>query len=136
MERLELVSLLEAVQHLERKASIALMYSGLRFAQFRLLDRIAGCDAATVTQMSEQLGVTRASASVMVNELIRGGILAMVENPSDRRSFFVHLTDLGRNKLNVARSDLSVLCQKLSHSYPEPVIRALNAFAGKPAEGR
>ncbi len=130
MERLDVVGLLDAIQQLERNVTIALMYSGLRISQFRLLDRIDGSEGVTVSQMSERLAITRASASVMINELLKSGILAMEENPSDRRSFFVHLTELGRNKLNVARADLSVLREKLSHKYSPEVIRTLNEFAG------
>lgn len=129
MERLDVVGLLNATQQLERNVAISLMYSGLRLAQFRLLDLIAASKDATVTEASRRMNITRATASVMINELIRTGVLAVVENPSDRRSFHVRLTELGMNKLNVARSDLSVLMDTLSTRYSVETIRALNGFA-------
>ena len=129
MEHLDVVGLLKAAQTLERNVSVALMYAGLRVPQFRLLDVLSEAGQATVTEMSEKLHITRATASVMVNDLIRAGIVAVVENPSDRRSFYVHLTELGSDKLHVARSDLGVLIDKLSHKYPEEMIRLLNEFA-------
>jgi MarR family 2-MHQ and catechol resistance regulon transcriptional repressor len=129
MEQLDVVGLLKAAQTLERNVSVALMYAGLRVPQFRLLDVLAGAGQATVTEMSEKLHVTRATASVMINDLIRAGIVAVVENPSDRRSFYVRLTELGHDKLHVARSDLGVLVGKLSRKYPEEMIRLLNEFA-------
>ena len=129
MEQLDVVGLLKAAQTLERNVSVALMYAGLRVPQFRLLDVLAAVGQATVTEMSEKLHVTRATASVMINDLIRTGIVAVVENPSDRRSFYIRLTELGSDKLHVARSDLGVLIDKLSRKYPEEMIRLLNEFS-------
>jgi DNA-binding MarR family transcriptional regulator len=134
MERLDVVGLLNAAQQLERNVAISLMYSGLRLAQFRLLDRIASCRDITVTEVSRRMNITRATASVMINELIRSGVLAVIDNPTDRRSFHVRLTELGMNKLNVARSDLSVLMDTLSTRYPAETIRALNGFAQRMLE--
>lgn len=129
MERLNVVALLGAMQQLERNVTISLMYSGLRLSHFRLLDTIDGDNATTVSELSLRLHVTRASASAMVSELCRSGILAMEENPADRRSYFVRLTSHGRGKLQVARSDLGVLLEQLSQRYPVEMIRHLNAFA-------
>jgi DNA-binding MarR family transcriptional regulator len=130
MDRLDVVALLNALQQLERNASIALMYSGLRMSQFRLLSALDVRGTATVTEMSKALRITRASASVAINELLRSGVLAMDEHPNDRRSFHVALTELGRNKLQVARSDLWVFQDKLSRRLSAELIRHLNAFCG------
>ena len=131
MERLDIVGLLKAFQQLERDVSVSLMYSGLRIPQFRLLELLDEADQATVTEMSKRLSVSRATASVMINELIKAGIIGVVDNPSDRRSFHIRLTEIGRNKLNVARSDVSVLRNNISGKYSEEMIRTLNEFAKK-----
>jgi DNA-binding MarR family transcriptional regulator len=133
MQHLDVVGLLKAAQTLERNVSVALMYAGLRLPQFRLLDALAEMDQATVSEMSERLRITRASASVLFNELLRAGAVAVVENPSDRRSFYIRLTELGSDKLHVARSDLGVLMSKLSQRYPQDMVRMLNEFAGMTA---
>lgn len=130
MNYLDVVGLLKALQQIERSVSVSLMYSGLRVPQFRLLEALAEAGQATVTEMSERLGITRATASVMINELTRSGSVAVIENPRDRRSFHIRLTELGSNKLNVARSDLGVLRQKISNKYSPETIRVLNEFAG------
>ncbi len=131
MSVLDVIELLKAVQVLEKKITVALMYSGLRVPQFRLLDLIEQCEEATVTVMSKRMGVTRASTSVMINELIRAGIVAVDENPTDRRSFHLRLTDLGRNKLTVARSDMAVMQNKIAGRYSEETLQALMDFAHK-----
>ena len=133
MEHLDVVGLLKAAQALERNVTIALMYAGLRIPQFRLLDALAEMGQATVTEMSEKLHITRATASVLISELLRSGIVAMLDNPTDRRSFHIRLTELGWTKLHVARSDVGVLKNKMSTHYSEDMIRILNEFARKTA---
>jgi DNA-binding MarR family transcriptional regulator len=129
MDPLNVVALIKAVQTLERNANVALMYSGLRLPQFRLLETLSEMSQATVTELSERLNLSRASTSVLVNELIRSGSVLVVENPSDRRSFHVRLTEHGLGRLQVARNDLSVLTSKLTRRYPETMVRTLNEFA-------
>jgi len=129
MEHLDVVGLLRVAQTLERNMSVALMYSGLRIPQFRLLGVLSEAGQATVTEMSEKLHVTRATASVMINELIRSGALTVVENANDRRSFHVRLTDAGMQKLSVARSDVAVFVDKVSKRYSAAAISVLNEFA-------
>jgi DNA-binding MarR family transcriptional regulator len=129
MEQLDIVGLLKAAQVLERNMTVALMYSGLRIPQFRLLDALAELGQATVTEMSDRLQVTRATASVMVNELLANGVLEAVEHPADRRSFHVRLTDAGWQRLGVARSDVAVFGDRLSQRYSAEAIQVLNAFA-------
>jgi len=129
VENLDVMKLLRAAQVLERSMSISLMYSGLRVPQFRLLDILDGMGQATVTEMSEKLQVRRATASILINELIESGIVEVTENVSDRRSFHVHLSRMGANKLEAARKDISVLREKMSKNYSPEMIQMLNAFS-------
>ncbi|HKJ73456.1 MAG TPA: MarR family transcriptional regulator [Alphaproteobacteria bacterium] len=129
MDEFDLVELLKAIQKLEKRVSVALMYSGLRIPQFRFLDRLERLGQATVSEMSQALGVTRGTASVMTNELIAAHIVAAVENEHDRRSFHIRLTENGRHKLNVARSDVGVLEQQLGQELSAEARMALGAFA-------
>lgn len=128
MEHLDVVGLLRVAQVLERNMSVALMYSGLRIPQLRLLNVLSEAEQATVTEISDKLRITRATASVMVNELVRSGVLAVVEHPADRRSFHVRITDAGMQKLGVARSDAAVFVDRVSKKYSAAEIRALNEF--------
>lgn len=129
MERLDVIGLITALQQLERNSSVALMYSGLRIPQFRLLLMLEQYGEATVTEVSRRLHITRASASVLVNELIRSAIVVVEENPTDRRSFHIQLSDLGRKKLQVARSDLAVMQGELSQRLPPELVASLNEFS-------
>jgi DNA-binding MarR family transcriptional regulator len=129
MEQLDVVGLLKAIHALERNTNIALMYSGLRVPQFRLLNALDEAGQVTVTEMSKALNITRATASVMINDMIHSGSVVVVENPSDRRSFYVRLTEHGLFRLQTARGDLGVLISKLSKRYPAETIQILNEFS-------
>jgi len=130
MEQLDVIGLMQALQALERNMSVALMYAGLRIPQFRLLDVLDRMGQATVTEMSQALHITRATASVLINELLAAGVVVTVEHESDRRSFHIRLTELGINKLSVGRKDINVYLSKVSAHYPPEMVRMLNTFAG------
>lgn len=129
MEQLDVIGLMRALQALERNMSVALMYAGLRIPQFRLLDELDQLGQATVTEMSQRLHITRATASVMINELLAAGIIASIEHATDRRSFHVRLTELGLDKLSVGRKDIAVYLRRVSTHYPPEMVKMLNLFA-------
>lgn len=129
MEQLDVIGLMRVLQALERNMSVALMYAGLRIPQFRLLDTLETMGQATVTEMSQQLHITRATASVLINELIAAGVVATVEHETDRRSFHVRLTELGMDKLSVGRKDVNVYLGKVSANHPPELVQMLNTFA-------
>ncbi len=131
MEQLEVIGLMRALQALERNLSVALMYSGLRIPQFRLLDELDALGQATVTEISQRLHITRATASVMINELLAAGVIASIEHESDRRSFHVRLTQLGHDKLAVGRKDVRVYLGRVSAHYPPEMVHMLNLFASR-----
>ena len=128
MESLDVMGLLKAAQILERNVTVALIYAGLRVPQYRMLQAIAESDQITVTDISKKLNISRATASVMVNDLIRMQVIATVESQTDRRSFHIRLTERGQNKLLVARKDLNALTQGLTNRIPQDLVTALNEF--------
>ncbi len=132
---LDLLKLLKAVQVLERNAAVSLMYSGLRIPQFRLLDEVEKLGRCTVTELTELLAITRGTCSVLVNELLKNGLLVSIEHPSDRRSFYVSMTEHGLGKLSVARRDLGVMQKELKRQLDPAVIGPLNTFAARLLKG-
>jgi DNA-binding MarR family transcriptional regulator len=132
MESLDVLALIQLGQTFERNVNVALMYSGLRIPQYRLLEVLAERGQTTVTEMSEALRVTRATASVLINELIRSGSIDVEEHPADRRSFHIQLSEHGLYRLQSARSDLDVLIRKLTARFPREIVEAVNRLATQP----
>jgi DNA-binding MarR family transcriptional regulator len=129
MMHLDVFGLIKAAQMIEQKLSVALFYSGLRIPQYRLLEYIEEEGSVTVSDISRRFDTTRATASQLVNELIGKDIVSAIENPEDRRSFFIKLTSIGRNKLAVGHRDLELVLTNISSKYSEDTIKILNDFA-------
>jgi DNA-binding MarR family transcriptional regulator len=74
--------------------------SGLSFIQMKTVVRLGGFEsegsATTVTELAEILGVSVASASRAVDGLVKGKLVARVEDPEDRRVRRLTLTPSGR----------------------------------------
>lgn len=130
MKELNIIDLIDGIRQLEQRISVALMYSGIRIPQLRTLSVIDEEDRITVTLLSKRLGITRATASAMINELIVNNIVYTVDNESDRRSFYIKLTISGKQKLNVARRDLMEFQKSLSRDLSDELIASVNTFLG------
>ena len=129
MTQLRVMELLEATQIFERKLTLALMYSCLRLPQFRAMLFLEQAGKITVSDLSRHLNVTRATVSVLVNELDKAGIVESLSNKSDKRSFYVRLTESGLKRLTLAKTEVAMITDNLSKDYCEETVKALNHFA-------
>ena len=70
--------------------------SGLSPSQVSTLMRLYYHSSCGVSAVADDLGVTNAAASQMVDRLVQLGMLERSEDPEDRRARQLRLTDLGR----------------------------------------
>lgn len=129
MTDLKVIELLDAASLFERKIGVALMYSALRMPQFKAMLCLEKLGKITVSDLSRHMNVTRATMSVLINELVRSGIVECLENTSDKRSFYVHLTADGSRRLALAKSEVAMVIENLSQHFSEETRQALNEFA-------
>lgn len=129
MAKLKVLELLDAVLAFEQKVNLALMYSALRLPQYRVMVFLEKAGKITVTDLSKQLNVTRATMSVLVNELLKAEIVESLKNTTDKRSFYVRLTASGQNRLAVARKDLGFVEDSISENFTDEIITAINEFS-------
>ena len=128
MTDLNIFGLIDAVKSMEQRIAVALFYSGLRLTQYRALLFVDQEKSATVSDLSRHFGITRATASALASELIKMDALVAVENPEDRRSFFLKLTQSGSNKLSVGRRDVELVMQSIASEYDPETVEQLNRF--------
>jgi len=128
MADLDFFGLIDAIKSMEQRISVALFYSGLRLTQYRALLFIELEKNVTVSDLSRHFGTTRATASTLANDLIRMDALVAIENPEDRRSFYLKLTRSGQNKLDVGRRDVALVMDSISRDYDDETIEQLNRF--------
>ena len=129
MTKLKIMELLDATQLFERKLGLALMYSCLRLPQFKAMLYLEQLGKITVSDLSRHLNVTRATVSVLISELLRAGLVESLSNKSDKRSFYIHLTDTGIKRLTLAKSEVTMVTESLSRNFCEETVQALNKFA-------
>ena len=125
MERFDVIELFEAVQVFENKLNLALMYSGLRLPQFRAMVFMEKAGKITVSDLGRQQTISRATASVLVAGLTKAGIVESVANRSDKRSFYIKLTESGLNRLQLAKNEVSMVEERLARQIPAETVRAL-----------
>lgn len=126
MESLHIIQLLEATQIFEKKLNLALMYSGLRIPQFRAMLFLEKSGKITVSDLSRYLNVTRATMSVLVNDLLKADIVESIKNPLDKRSFYLRLTESGLRRLELARKEVNLVQEKISSEFTSDTIETLN----------
>lgn len=68
---------------------------GLSVPQIGALLRISHRGACGVSDLGDELGVTSAAASQMLERLVQGGLVERREDPDDRRAKRIELTDRG-----------------------------------------
>jgi DNA-binding MarR family transcriptional regulator len=129
MAQIRVMELLEATQMFERKLTLALMYSCLRLPQFRAMLFLELSGKITVSDLSRHLNVTRATVSVLVNELVKAGLVESLANSSDKRSFYIRLTESGLKRLTLAKSEVAMITESLSLDFCDATVQALNQFA-------
>jgi DNA-binding MarR family transcriptional regulator len=103
--------------------------SGLSMSQIGAMFHIARHGALSVSDISEELGVTSAAASQMVDRLVHQGIILRSENPQDRRAKQIVLTERGRQVLqgsiDARQKWLDELSALLTPQEEEQVVAAL-----------
>lgn len=126
METLHVIQLLEATQIFEKKLNMALMYSGLRIPQFRAMLFLEKSGKITVSDLSRYLNVTRATMSVLANDLLKADIVENIKNPNDKRSFYMKLTESGVRRLSLAKREVGLVQERISKEFPSETISTLN----------
>ena len=126
METLHVIQLLEATQIFEKKLNMALMYSGLRIPQFRAMLFLEKSGKITVSDLSRYLNVTRATMSVLANDLLKADIVENIKNPNDKRSFYMKLTESGVRRLSLAKREVGLVQERISEEFPSETISTLN----------
>jgi DNA-binding MarR family transcriptional regulator len=107
--------------------------SDLSLSQVNTLFYLHHRGPGSVNDLAEHLGVTKAAVSQLLDPLIASGLAQRSENPADRRSKLIALTEKGQTQVKKSRDTrhawLSELAQVLSEAEKAqllPAIQLLN----------
>ena len=104
--------------------------SGLSMPQFSILMQVHHRGNCAIGDISEHFDITSAAASQLVDKLVHNGLIQRKEDPNDRRTKLLNLTDKGReliqHGIEERRRWVEQLEGKLTTEERENVIAALN----------
>lgn len=90
----------------------------LTFSHYEYLYKIENMGQPTLSELADNLGISKPSVTVMVNKLIKEDLVEKVQSDSDKRVFHVQLSKLG--------SDLVGLEKKAFISITKDLLNNLN----------
>lgn len=129
VSELDIFYLLEATQKFEARLNLALMYFGLRLPQYRVLDVLDKSGKITVSDLSRNMNVSRATMSVLIAKLQKSGLIESLDNRLDKRSFYLLLTPAGLAKFKSAEAAVNLVRRNLEQTLTAESIVALNDFS-------
>jgi DNA-binding MarR family transcriptional regulator len=92
--------------------------SNLSFSQINVLMRLFHSAYTGVSGIGEEMGVTNAAASQAVERLVQMGLIARTEDPDDRRSKRLELTQKGIALVESGIRDRSQWIKDLAETLP------------------
>ncbi len=111
---------------------------GLSIPQIGALFRIFQRGNRNVSDIGEELGITNAAASQMLERLVQQGLILRSEDPTDRRQKQIVLTDKGRQilreSIQARQLWMEELSQVLSPDEQSQVTDALHILINKARE--
>jgi DNA-binding MarR family transcriptional regulator len=112
----------------------------LSVPQFRALIFLSRQPGASLSSLAEYLGVTRPTASALVDRLVRRGLVTRTTHPRERRRLVLALTPSGTRHLqrarDVARGRLAAMLADLSPADLRKVAEGMALLQGAFKETR
>ena len=124
--RLVLWKAAKAVEKVD-KESIA--QTGLGMSDFAIMEALFHKGPLPINQIGEKVLLTSGSMTAAVSRIERRGLVKRIQDPADGRSFYVHLTKIGRKTIKAAfaehEKNLEKIAGALSDEERKELVRLL-----------
>ncbi len=91
-------------------------------------------DGINQDELSRLVGLDKATTTRAVRKLVEGGYVLREQDPSDRRSYLIHLTDKGLDIKPIVKGTLQDLVSKLSQGLSDNEVETLHGLLLKVAK--
>ena len=98
---------------LQRKVRVEFPDSGLTFAQLSVLACLKRHGPMRMSDLSARMGLTNSTTSVMVDRLVKSGLVSRTHGEYDRRAVFVALSESSENLARDIESRIEELMLEL-----------------------
>jgi DNA-binding MarR family transcriptional regulator len=89
---------------------------GLSEEKIRCLGALRFLGKSHLKSLAAYDGLSASSQCIMLNQLVRDGLVSRSDDPADRRNVFYELTDPGLGLVNTALAGrVHFLCERLAH---------------------
>ncbi len=105
--------------------------SGLSPPQMHTLEIIGHHERLRMKDLAEKMGITTGTLTVMVDRLEKGGLVVRQPHPTDRRSYVIVLTDMGRDHFHEHHQLHCLLTKELTASLDEDELTNLKHYLGR-----
>ena len=124
----ELMEAMPAIMQFIRAEMRSQSKNNLSIPQFRVLAFLSRQPGASLSEVADHLGVTRATASTMTDRLVKHGYVDRSDNPQERRHINLKLTESGSDRLQEAREAVRA---KIANSFGDLTTEQLTTiFSG------
>lgn len=115
--------------HLSAEMTKTFAKHGLNAASFDVLATLLRSGEPHALSPNDLLATMMVTSGTMTNridQLEKEGLVARVQNPNDKRSVLVQLTNIGREKIDCAVTDHVDTQKRLMEGFPEEARKSLN----------
>jgi len=85
-----------SLKKLQKEIGDSSGFSSLTISQLQYIDAIHALGAPAITEIANELNITKASVTAGVNKLVDMGYLTKTQSEEDKRVFHVSLTEAGQ----------------------------------------
>ncbi len=93
------IGISRTTQALHKRAGIIFNKGGLTSAQFAVLEALYHKGDLTINEIIESILSTSGNMTVVINNLEKEALIERLPNPRDKRSCIIHITMVGRQKI-------------------------------------
>jgi MarR family 2-MHQ and catechol resistance regulon transcriptional repressor len=99
---------------IERVDRDSIAGTGLNFSDFSILEALLHKGPLTINTIGEKVLLTSGSMTAAANRLEEKGLIKRIQDPSDGRCFYLHLTKIGRRLIKDAFDKHSQNLEKIA----------------------
>ena len=104
----------KAAKAVEKVDKASIVQTGLGLSDFAIMEALLHKGPLPINRIGEKVLLTSGSMTAAINRLEKGGLVKRVQDPSDGRYFYVHLTKSGRKIIGDAYRNHQLNLEKIA----------------------
>ena len=105
----------KAAKAVEKVDKVSIAQTGLGLSDFAIMEALLHKGPLPINQIGEKVLLTSGSMTAAVNRMESRGLVKRIQDPSDGRSFYVHLTKKGRRTIKDAYTKHEINLEKIAY---------------------